>query len=113
MRKKVKFENGIQEIQINYDASFKQLHLISATINNVEDVKVIPSVELILLNDKVLFKSYSNLVLGTSHLNCFDLLLTATNNPALSNETFHTLKCAVLDNVYDADVVIDMEFEIE
>jgi hypothetical protein len=113
MRKKVKFENGIQEIQINQDAGFKYLHLISATINNVEDLKGIPSVELILLNDKAIFKSYSNLVLGTNNLNCFDLLLTATNNPTLSNETFHTLNCVVLNNVYDADVVIDMEFEIE
>jgi hypothetical protein len=113
MRKKVKFENGIQEMEINSDAGCKQLQLISATINNVEDMRVIPSVEFILLNDKVLFKSYSNLVLGTNNLNCFDLLLTATNNPALSNETFHTLKCVVPDNAYDAEVVIDMEFEIE
>ena len=113
MRKKVKFENGIQEIQINSDAGCKQLQLISATINNVEDMRVIPSVEFILLNDKVLFKSYSNLLLGTNHLNCFDLLLTTTNNPALSNDTFHTLKCVVPDNAYDAEVVIDMEFEIE
>ena len=113
MRKKVKFENGIQEMEINYDAGCKQLQFISAIINNIEDVKGIPSVEFILLNDKVLFESYSNLVLGTNHLNCFDLLLTATNNPALSNETFHTLKCVVPDNAYDADVVIDMEFEIE
>ena len=113
MRKKVKFDNGIQEMEINYDAGCKQLQLISANINKVENVKVIPSVEFILLNDKVLFSSYSNLVLGTNHLNCFDLLLTATNNPALSNDTFHTLKCVVPDNVYDAEVVIDMEFEIE
>ena len=113
MRKKVKFENGIQEMQINSDADFKHLQLISAIINNVEDTKVIPSVELILLNDKAIFSSYRNLVLSTNNLNYFDLLLTATNNPALSNETFHTLKCVVPDNVYDADVVIDMEFEIE
>ena len=113
MRKKVKFENGVQEMEINSDAGFKQLQLISTTINNVEDMRVIPSVKFILLNDKVLFKSYSNLVLGTNHLNCFDLLLTATNNPALSNDTFHTLKCVIPDNAYDADVVIDMEFEIE
>ena len=110
MRKKVKFDNGIQEMEINYDAGFKQLQLISTTINNIEDVKAIPSVEFILLNDKVLFKSYSNLVPGTNHLNYFDLLLTATNNPALSNETFHTLKCVVPDNVNNAEVVIDMEY---
>lgn len=113
MRKKVKFENGIQEIQINQDAGFKHLNLIYAIINKVEGRKVIPSVELILISDKAMFTSYSNLVPGTNNLNCFDLLLTATNNPALSNETFHTLKCVVPDNVYDADVVIDMEFEIE
>jgi hypothetical protein len=50
---------------------------------------------------------------GTNNLNCFDLLLTATNNSALSNQTFHTLKCLLPHNVYDADLVIDMEFEIE
>jgi hypothetical protein len=54
-----------------------------------------------------MFKSYSNLVPGTNNLNCFDLLLTATNNPALLNEKFQTLTYAVPDNVYDADVVID------
>lgn len=113
MRKNIVIENGNQEIQINHDAGFKQLNLISATINKVDDLKVIPSVELILLNDKVMFRSYSNLVPGTNKLNCFDILLTATNNPTLSNEIFHTLKCVVPDNLYDADVVIDMEFEIE
>jgi len=113
MRKKVRFENGIQEIQINHDAGIKNLNLISAIINKVEYVKDIPSVELILINDKTMFTSYSNLVPGTSNLNCFDLLLTAANNPALSNETFHTLKCVVPDNVYDTEVVIDMEFDIE
>jgi hypothetical protein len=113
MRKKIVFENGIQEIQINQDAGFKQLNLISAIINKVEDLKFIPSVELILINDKSMFTSYSNLVPGTNNLNCFDLLLTATNIPALSNEIFHTLKCLVPDNVYDADVVIDLEFEVQ
>ena len=113
MRKKVKFENGIQEIQINQDAGFKYLHLISAIINEVEDMNVMPSVELTLISDNTMFKSYSNLVLGTNNLNCFDLLLAANKNPALSNEIFHTLKCVVPDNAYDADVVIDMEFEIE
>lgn len=113
MRKKIKFENGIQEIQINQEGGFKHLNLISATINKVRNVKDIPSIELILSNDKAMFTSYSNLVLGTKNLNCFDLLLTATNNPDLSNEIFHKLKCVVPDNVFDADLVIDMEFEIE
>lgn len=113
MRKKVKFENGIQEIQINHDAGFKHLKLISAIINKVEDLKEIPSVELILINDKAMFKSYSNLVLGTNNFYCFDLMLAATNNLALLNETFHTLKCVVAENIIDAGVVIDMEFEIE
>ena len=35
MRKKVKFENGIQEMEINSDAGFKDLQLISANINKV------------------------------------------------------------------------------
>jgi hypothetical protein len=113
MRKKVRFENGIREIQINQNAGFKKLNLISAIIKKVEDMKVIPSIELILSNNNAIFTSYSNLVPGTNNLNCFDLLLTATNNSALSNQTFHTLKCLLPDNIYDADLVIDMEFEIE
>jgi hypothetical protein len=113
MKKKIKFENGIQEIQINQEGGFKYLNLISATINKVRNVKDIPSIELILSNDKAMFTSYSNLVQGTNNLNCFDLLLTAANNPAFSNEIFHTLKCVVPDNLYHADIVIDMEFEIE
>lgn len=113
MRKKIKFENGIQEIQINSPAGFKYLNLISAIINKVEEVKVIPSVELILINDKAIFNSYSNLVPGTNNLNCFDLLLLATNNPILLNKTFHTLRCVLADNICDAGVEIKMEFEID
>jgi len=113
MRKKVKFENGIQEIQINQDAGFKHLSLISAIINKVDDLKVKPSVELILINDTVKFTLYSNLVPGTNKLNCFDLLLTVTNNPVLLNEIFHTLKCVLADDISKAGVMIDMEFEIE
>ncbi len=113
MRKKARFENGVQEIQIVHDAGFKYLNLISAVIDKVEDAKVVPSVELILTNGKSMFTSYSNWVPGTKNLNRFDLLLTATNIPAFSNERFHTLKCVVPDNIHDADAVIEMEFEIE
>lgn len=112
MRKKVRFENGIREIQIVQDAGFKCLQLISAVIYKVEDAKVVPSVELVLSNDEALFTSYCNRVPGTDNLNCFDLLLTAAKNPGLSNETFHTLKCVVPDDVCDAVSVIDMEFEV-
>ena len=113
MIKKIVFENGIQELQVNHDTGFKQLNLISATINKVEDFKVVPFIELILSNDKITFTSYSNLVPGTNTLNCFDLLLTATNNPSLLNEKFQTLKCLVPALVYDTGVVIDLEFDIE
>ncbi len=110
MRKKVRFENGVQEIQIVQDDGFRRLQLISAIIDKTEDARLIPSVELVLMNDNTMFKSYSNRVPGTDNLNCFDLLLTAANNPALSNNTFHTLKCVARDN---SDAVIEMEFEIE
>jgi len=40
-------------------------------------------------------------------------LLAATNNLALLNETFYILKFVVAENIIDAGVVIDMEFEIE
>lgn len=113
MLKKIVFENGIQELQINQDTGFKQLNLISATINKVEEFKLAPFIELILCNDKIMFKSYTNLVPGTNTLNCFDLLLTAANNPSLLNEKFYTLKCVVPSHVYDNGVVIDLEFEIE
>ena len=113
VRKKIKFENGIQELHIVHDAGFKCLNLISAIIDKDDDAMVQFSVELVLMNDKAMFKSYSNRVPGTDTLNCFDLLLTAANNPALSNETFHKLKCAVPNDAYGADAVIEMEFEIE
>ena len=61
MRKKIKFENGILEKQIIQDAGFKKLILVSANINKIEDVNVLPFVELILSNDDSMFKSYSNL----------------------------------------------------
>ena len=113
MRKKIKFENGILEKQIIQDAGFKKLILVSANINKIEDVNVLPFVELILSNENSKFTSYSSLVPSTNNLNCFDLLKESTNYHVLSNETFHTLKCLVPDNLYVANVVIEMEFEIE
>lgn len=113
MREKIKFENGILEKQINQDAGFKKLILVSANINKIEDVNVLPFVELILSNDDNMFKSYSNLIPSTNNLNCFDLLKVSTNYHVLSNKTFHTLKCLVPDNLCVANVVIEMEFEIE
>jgi hypothetical protein len=113
MRKKVKFDNEIHEIRIYNHAGFKHLNLISAIINKVEDVNVIPYVELILINDKAIFTSYSNLVPGTNYLNCIDLLSATTNNPVLLNESFQTLKCVLADNICDAGVEIEMEFEVE
>jgi hypothetical protein len=50
---------------------------------------------------------------STNNLNCFDLLKEATNNLVLSNEIFYTLKCILPDNLGVADVIIEMEFEIE
>ncbi len=113
MIKSIKFENGIQEIEINQDTGFKKLILVSATINKIENVSILPSVELILSNESSKFTSYSNLVPSTNNLNCFDLLKEATNKLFLSNETFYKLKCILPDNIGVADVIIEMEFEIE
>jgi hypothetical protein len=113
MIKRIKFENGIQEIEINQNTGFKKLILVSATINKIKNVSILPSVELILSNENSMFKSYSNLVPLTNSLNCFDLLKEVTNNHVLSKETFYTLKCIVADNLGVADVIIEMEFEIE
>lgn len=75
MRKKVKFDKGIQEIQINQDAGFKHLNLISAIIHEVDDLKVKPSVELIFINDTLKFRLYSNLVPGTGKTSQIDPLI--------------------------------------
>mgnify|MGYP000078230414 FL=1 len=53
MIKSIKFENGIQKIEINQDTGFKKLILVSATINKIENLSILPSVELILSNEKV------------------------------------------------------------
>jgi hypothetical protein len=113
MIKSIKFENGIQEIEINQDTGFKKLILISATINKIQNESILPSVELILSNENSRFISYSNLVPSTNSLNCFDLLKAVTNNHGLSKETFYTLKCIVADDLVVEDVAIEMEFEIE
>ena len=57
--------------------------------------------------------SYSHLVPSTNNFNCFDLLKVASNNLVLSNEIFYTLKCILPDKPSAADVIIEMEFEIE
>ena len=113
MIKSIKFENGIQEIEINEDTGFKKLILVSATINKIENVNFLPSVELILSNENSKFTSYSSLVPSTNNFSCFDLLTVANNDLVLSNEIFYTLKCILPDNLGAADVKIEMEFEIE
>jgi hypothetical protein len=113
MIKSIKFENRIQKIEINQDTGFKKLILVSATINKIENLNILPSVELILSNDNNRFTSYSHLVPSTNNFNCFDLLKVASNNLVLSNEIFYTLKCISPDNLGAADVKIEMEFEIE
>jgi len=113
MIKSIKFENGIQKIEINQDTGFKKLILVSATINKIENLNILPSVELILSNENSRFTSYSHLVPSTNNFNCFDLLKMATNNLILSNEIFYTLKCILPDNLGVGDVIIEMEFEIE
>ena len=113
MIKSIKFENGIQKIEINQDTGFKKLILVSATINKIENLNILPSVELILSNDNNRFTSYSHLVPSTNNFNCFDLLKVANNDLVLSNEIFYTLKCKLPDNLVVEDVTIEMEFEIE
>ena len=68
---------------------------------------------MLLPNDRAQFTSYSNLFTNTNtnNLNCFDILLTSQNIPALSKETFHTLKCILQENVFDKEV--EIEFEVE
>lgn len=113
MIKNVKIEKGIEEIQIKHTSGFHILKIVNANINHPKRFKGIPSVEMILLNDKAMFTSYSNLIPGTNTLNCFDLLLTASNNRALVNETFHTLKCILSSDLIDDSVNIELQFEIE
>lgn len=113
MRNILIFEKGIHELQINCSSGFNYLNLVSANINKREYYKGIPSVEMILLNDKSMFTSYSNLIPGTNTLNCFDLLLTASNNPALVNEKYHTLKCVIPKTGIDESIKIELLFEFE
>ena len=42
MIKSIKFENGIQKIEINQDTGFKKLILVSATINKIENLNILP-----------------------------------------------------------------------
>jgi hypothetical protein len=113
MVKKVKFENGVREVQIINSSGFNYLNLTSATINKGKYGEEIPSVEMILLNDRTMLTSYSNLIPGTNKLNCFDLLQTAANIPALVNEKFHTLKCVLPAYIIDDSIEIELAFEIE
>ena len=113
MKELLKFEPGIRELQITRVAGFKKLQLSAARINKGEWENHIPSMEMKLSNDSTQFSSYSNLIPGTSNLNCFDVLATSANIPALSNETFHTLKCMLPRHLFDTEYEIVMEFEVE
>ena len=113
MKERIKFETGIKEIQLNRISGFKKLQLIAAKINKGKWEKDVPQIEMLLSNDSTQFTSYSNLIPGTRNLNCFDILTTSANIPALSNETFHTLKCMLPADVFDTEFEIEMEFEVE
>ena len=113
MKERIKFEPGIKEIQIKRIAGFKKLQLMAARINKGEWENHVPSIEMKLSNDSTQFSSYSNLIPGTCNLNCFDVLAASANIPALSNETFHTLKCMLPGHVFDTEYEIEMEFEVE
>ena len=113
MKERIKFEPGIKEIQIKRIAGFKKLQLMAARINKGEWEKHVPNIEMLLSNDSTQFTCYSNLISGTHHLNCFDILSASAHIPALSNETFHTLKCMLPAHVFDTEFEIEMEFEVE
>ena len=113
MIRKLKFENGVHEMQINYISGFNYLNLTSATINKTEYDKGIISVEMKLLNDFRVFTLYSHLIPGTNKLDCFDLLQCTANIPTLLNEKFHTLKCVIPEYLIDDSIEIEMAFEIE
>ncbi len=113
MTELIKFEPGIREMQITRVAGFKKLQLMAVRINKGEWENHIPSMEMKLSNDSTQLSSYSNLIPGTCNLNCFDILSTSAHIPALSNETFHTLKCMLPADVFDTEFEIEMEFEVE
>lgn len=113
MKERIKFEPGIKEIQIKRVAGFKKLQLIAARINKGQWEMHVPVIEMMLSNDNTQFTSYSNLISGTHHLNCFDILPASAHIPALSNDTFHTLKCMLPADVFDTEFEIEMEFEVE
>lgn len=113
MKERIKFETGIKEIQLNRISGFKKLQLIAARINKGKWEKHVPNIEMLLSNDSTQFTCYSNLIPGTHHLNCFDILSTSAQIPALSNETFHSLKCMLQAHVFDTEFEIEMEFEVE
>ncbi len=100
-------------MQITRVAGFKKLQLIAARINKGEWEKHVPNIEMLLSNDSTQFTSYSNLIPDSRNLNCFDILTTSANIPALSNETFHKLKCMLPGHVFDTEYEIVMEFEVE
>jgi hypothetical protein len=47
MLKKVKFENGVREVQISNSSGFNYLNLTSATISKVKYGEEVPTVEMI------------------------------------------------------------------
>lgn len=74
MLKKVKFENGVREVQISNSSGFNYLNLTSATISKVKYGEEVPTVEMIILNDRKIFTLCSNLIPVTNKLYCFYLL---------------------------------------
>ncbi len=113
MKERIIFQHEINEIQIKRIAGFKKLQLIAARINKGEWEKHVPNIEMLLSNDSTQFTSYSNLIPGTRNLNCFDILTTSANIPALSNETFYTLTCMLPEDVSHAAIQLELEFEVE
>lgn len=99
---------------INNATPFKNLQIKSAT--SVEGTFNTDEAQYILLklrNDTQVFNSRTNIIPNTNQFNCFDLLETAAQIPALWNVSFHTLEIEIPVHQYQREFTVTMEVEVE
>jgi hypothetical protein len=112
MIEKIILTNQEPKFTINNPTVLKKLIVKSA--NSVEGVfctDVTPFLELKLKNESQVVNLRMNLIPSTNHYDCFDLLESADQIPALKNVGFNLLEISIPENQYEGEFKVIIETE--
>ena len=109
MIEKVILSKDSPEALLSCETGFKTLSLISACSNNPFTGKHTNGISLQLKSKDQLFNMYSWNIPGTLEFDCYDLLKSTKNLPALENELFTQLSINGKEILEKDDLMITIE----